>query len=494
MSSLSRLVWLSLSVFPALGLSVWAELCFANSVHQRLDAAAVGPAAGTAPAPSAQSSDPNDFVQVRDGKFVLAGKPFVIKGTNYTGSWRTGSAFVSGDQKSEQLSIWSFYHDWNAPNISRDLQLLHAQLKATVVRIPLPARQEFEANIKYHGYASWYEPKGTIAPEYAKKLLELADLAAKNNIRLELCLLWNIGNEIEQDPDGFRPGAVQDLFYANYVRSVARLLGNHPAVIAYSIGNEVLVRWKINGTHTSWFEPRAVGFMLRRISDLRATAPHQLISTEEIVGSPGTNWSAPSADLALIPDADASNGGFPIRLVESVDYLGVHFYPEILTPQDVAGAFEDKVTDAVDRLRSYLAAARTDGKPVVLNEFALKVKPETMRPQDYGPARDRLFERVLAEGEADGLQGMLAWYALPRMVLRPGQYEVRDSRLNPYSPIEVDLQGTVAGRRVIMYKPYFELFVWNATGDDPVPTAAARALAAAWAKVPVPPSPARTGG
>ena len=104
MSSISRLVWLGLSVFSALGLSVRAEPFFANSVHQQLGTAAVGPAADTAP--SAQSSDPQDFVQVRDGKFVLAGKPFVIKGTNYAGSWRTGSAFVSGDQKSEQLSIW----------------------------------------------------------------------------------------------------------------------------------------------------------------------------------------------------------------------------------------------------------------------------------------------------------------------------------------------------------------------------------------------------
>jgi hypothetical protein len=36
--------------------------------------------------PSSYTSDnPDDYVQVRDGEFVLAGKPFVIKGTNYFG-------------------------------------------------------------------------------------------------------------------------------------------------------------------------------------------------------------------------------------------------------------------------------------------------------------------------------------------------------------------------------------------------------------------------
>jgi len=286
-----------------------------------------------------------------------------------------------------------------------------------------------------------------------------------------------------------------DAFYSHQVRSIATALQHHPGVIAYSIGNEVLVRWKLNGTHTSWFEPRAGGFILRRIRDLRATAPLQLVTVDEGCGwsAPHSRyWHSPGAELALLPDVDDSNGRQPFRLSEQVDYHGGHFYPETLTPEDLHGNTQAKLDDAVLQLTNYLQAAQADEKPVVLTEFGLKFKPENLGPEKYSEFQNELYERVLAKGQALGLQGALPWLALPMMILRPGHFSVELSKENKYSPIELHVEKPDGGiQRILFYDPQFSLFTWSSTGDTPSPTPAAKALAATWPDIPPPLQPSR---
>ena len=99
----------------------------------------------------------------------------------------------------------------------------------------------------------------------------------------------------------------------------------------------------------------------------------------------------------------------------------------------------------------------------------------------------------MAESQSQGLQGVLAWDAVPDVALVPGQYVVKQSTINEYSPVEVDISGPDhTQRRLLMVHPEWYLFEWRGDGAlPPVPTPAAKAIALAWADIPQPPLPAQ---
>lgn len=422
-----------------------------------------------------ETDDPRAFVVAREGQFFLFGKRFVMKGTNYLGSWRTPATMPQGTAGVEIVVPWSLWQNWNVTAINLDFAVLRSGLHATVLRIPLPSRSDFGV---------WFNPDGSVAERYAAELVQLADLAARNNIRLELCLLWNVGKEIEQQRGAFEPGGAMDRFYQNQVRSIGRLLKRHPSVIAYSVGNEVLVRWQLNGTHNSWYEPFAADFMLRRYNDLRVEAPRQLIATDELVSGAMGTWHTPGADFARLPDVTGSNGGAALVLADHVDYVGAHFYPETLTPQDVARDFDPMIADAVERLKRYMAAVAPRRKPVVFDEFGLLISPLTIPPAQFAGPRDQLMQQVLTAGMAVGLQGLLAWSALPRLPLRSVHISSGTAVENSI-PFETNIDARGVMHRVLFYDAYFNLF--DLRGDDElVPTAGARAIAEAWPEIPLP--------
>jgi hypothetical protein len=421
-----------------------------------------------------------EFVRVVDGKFILHGRETFLKGTNYFGSWRRRSTIPRGEGI-EDFTVWSFYDDWDAHEIGLDLQFIRAQLNATCIRIGTPARTDFDNLVRYHGYQPWYSEDGAITDVYKSRLLELSDAAYQNDLRLQICLAWNIKNEIADDPEAFAPGGKKDLFYEQQILSIASALKHHPGVIGYSVGNEVLIRWELNGQNPSWFEPRAASFMLRHIRNLRKVAPSQLVTTDEIAAPSDDHWFSPGMHFKTMPDLYRSNGGSPFRLVDEVDYIGSHFYPATFRKGDSADRMRAELDDCAAKLKEYLDAAASLNKPVVLNEFGLKLKPWTLTAADYRDFRDMLFERILDTGQRIGLKGFLAWLALPQVVLRPGDYKIVQSTVNRFFPVELDVK--TAGRvstRTLGLEPSFSLFDWDAAGDTPKPTRAAKALAGAW--------------
>lgn len=459
--------------------------------QQPLDANAIGLVADSA-SPSIQSDDPNDFVQVRDGKFSLGDRPFVIKGTNYFGSWRYHYTIKQRDSV-ERGNIWTFYREWNIQKLELDFQFIYSRLHATAVRIGTPAEADLASLVQYQNYRSWTNPDGTIAEQYRYELTKLIDAAYANGIRVQLCLLWNVGAEIVDDPDAFNAGGRMDRLYSNQVRSIALALQDHPGVLGYSIGNEVLVKWPINGTHTSLYEARAGGFILRRLADLRTIAPRQLLTLDEVATPGAMNWHDPGPEFALLPDLDGSNGGKPFRLADKVDYLAPHFYPATLAAEDSSERFNRKIHEAKKELRLYVQAASAVRKPVAIGEFGLVTAPMTLPPERYAVARDRLFEEFLSEGEKIGLQGLLAWGALPAVKLKQGHYSVRASEVTPSSPTEVDVDdGNSGPRRILFYDPLFALFIWRENDEVPIATRAAEAIASAWPQIPRPRLPTST--
>lgn len=424
--------------------------------------------------------DKSKYVQIDSGHFVLDGNPFVLKGTNYFGSWRYQHTIDAGNGI-EQDSPWILYGDGNVEKLAADFNFIRSTLKATAVRIGTPSDSDFAPLVKFHGYRPWYAADGTITPFYAAALAAIADVAYKSGIRIQFCLLWNIGNEIVGNPDEFKTGGSKDKFYANQVRSVAAVLSKHPGVIGYSVGNEVLIKWPINGQQKSWYEVRAAGFILRRIRDVRAAAPAQLISTDELAAPGGVQWYSPSPELAQLSDVDTGHGVEAIRLADSVDYIGIHFYPESVSPAQTSSDFAAKIDDARAKLVQYGKASMAIGKPVVITEFGLPPPSSRPIPRQFADMRDEFFRAIVRDSESLGFQGLLAWGAVPELVLKPGKYIIIQSTLNKYSPVEVDIDGADRRhRRVIFCTPEFNLFEWGDYGAEPHPTAAAKALASAW--------------
>jgi hypothetical protein len=442
-----------------------------------------------APAPLVASTNPEDFVQVRNGTFLLHGKPFVLRGTNYFGSWLHHSTFSVGNGV-EHANIWSVYHDWNRQTIDADFRFIQSQLNATAIRIGTPSRADFAPLVQYHGYEPWFNRDGEIAENYKHKLVELADIAYANGIRVQLCLLWNVSGEITKDADAFKPGGVMDRFYSNQVHSIVMALRNHPGIIGYSIGNEVLVKWPINGTHRSWYEPLAAGFILRRVREVRNAAPLQLLASDEDASAKAKQWYAPGPEFAVLPAEGSGDERHMVRLADSVDYLGPHFYPEVLRPEDLVDDFARKIDDAKQQLAIYLKDAKAIGKPVVINEFGLMMPPGTTGAEQYSGIRDRYYQAIITQGQKLGLQGLLAWNAIPEIALTTGHYQVRDSKLNQYSQTEIDVDTpTQSQRRILFYEPRFNLFEWREDSESPRPTLAANAIASAWPAIPGPGKP-----
>jgi hypothetical protein len=440
---------------------------------------------------SIHSEDPNDYVKVRHKKFVLRGVPFVIKGTNYFGGWLFHHTIDAGNGI-EQDTPWALYHDLDSQKLDVDFRFIRSQLKATAVRIGTPAKDEFSPLVQYHDYKPWYGDDGAITERYKEELIELADHAYANGIRIQFCLLWNIGGEIAKDPEAFKRGGQMDRFYSNQVMSIATALRNHPGVIGYSIGNEVLVNWPINGTHTSPFEGQAAGFIVRRLQEVRSRAPRQLLATDEVTASKANQWYEPGPEFVVLSGVDIGHGAQSVRLADIVDYLGTHFYPETMQPEDLSDGFASKIADSEQQLAIYLQKADAVGKPVVLNEFGLPPSTTTIASQEYGNIRDRFYLSIIAKSQKLGVQGLLAWDAIPHTALIPGRYVILPSKVNTYSPIEVDIdEPEHAPHRVLFYQPAFHLFQWHGDLAVPSATVAAKAIASAWPNIPQPRLPRR---
>jgi hypothetical protein len=424
----------------------------------------------------------SDYVQIHAGKFELHGQPFVVRGTNYFGSWRFPEAF-SGPDGIDRATVWSLYQAWDAHKAALDFDFLRSKLRATAVRIGTPSRDNFAALVLGRGYKPWYNPDGSITDHYKRILVELADTAYAYGIRIQFCLLWNVSGEITESPGDFAPGGALDRFYSAQVRSIGMALRDHPGAMAFSVGNEVLVRWPVNGTHPSAYEGPAAAFIARRLHDIRAVAPRQLLTVDE-VASPGSHlWHDPGPEFALVGDSARSQAAHIFRLADEVDYLGPHFYPEVLRTADLRDeSFRPKIADACQKLADYMKAAKTIGKPVVINEFGLKIDPPTLTTDEYSKPRDELYNAFVPAAEREGVQGILPWLALPSFVLRPEDYKIVASHLNPYSSIEVDIKSS--GRRLLLYEPVWQLFDWRRSGEEPLPTESAEAIAVAWPGVP----------
>lgn len=133
-------------------------------------------------------------------------------------------------------------------------------------------------------------------------------------------------------------------------------------------------------------------------------------------------------------------------------------------------------------LDEYMRAASALGKPIVIDEFGLRTAPEIFRGPQLDEIRARFFQAVIAEGRSKGLQGLLAWNALPEIALIPNHYEVRASgeHLKPNDDPEIDIDSDHTQHRILHYKSSYNLFEWRGNESEPGTTKTSDVLASSW--------------
>lgn len=420
------------------------------------------------------------FVKVSGKNLMVNGQVYRFKGANYLGG-RYINPFIKDDKGFEHYNLEQIFHDFNEAEIEKELQFLKNALGVNTIRQLTPSKDSFRQFVKWHFWDPWFMLDGSINPIYRDRLVRLIDIAGRNGIRVELELFHNIGsagssewkckeNEawglctkpletyVAENVRFVAPGSPGEQFYLTYLRSLIPVLKDHPAILAYEVGNENLLYSPINYWQHSYFEERMLSFIKRMITEIRVLDQNHLITTGEVVPPPGgqyaTAWHWPAPEFALISDVDNLNGGQPYSLYSLVDYISPHFYLK---------------ANEVDAAASLIKGK--SAKPVAMSEFGY-LSDDLMRPPP-GDLQVQYFQAIGAAIKTYRLSGAFVWDPLPIVDLKPGTYRL-DSERPPWDPTKDHPIVVLFGppeRKIKFIDLAFKLF-----DENLLPNAAAKVL------------------
>lgn len=443
-------------------------------------------------------SAPANIVYRVGNKLKLNGQDYFVKGANYS-----GGSFISafpkngrGEERYDRFVV--FLQDFSAPpirdGIRSELVFLRDQLGVNTIRLFTPGYEQWRPLISNPNTA-WFSSSGAISPTYLQKLITFLDIAQSERIKVQLELLHNVTKrewicnntrvpEVDphgpmcttdlptyRDPDGYPalapPGSAQELFYLTYLRSLIPALKNHPAILAYEVGNENLISYEINYNTAvnPWYQQRGLSYVARMIREIRRLDPNHLVTSGEVVSAPDSGfWHYPSAEFASISDAHHLNGWAPYSLYALVDAISPHFYSK---------------TDRIDMIAPYLSglaqrgAAMRPQKPITLGEFGYHFENVQTVPNgnittirhfwDPPPEgrQQQHFDEILSESCANGLGGYQVWDPLP-VFSGYDHAMILTSTITRTSTITTTVNGTpTPTQRITVEKTYNPLLnVW----------------------------------
>lgn len=133
---------------------------------------------------------------------------------------------------------------------------------------------------------------------------------------------------------------------------------------------------------------------------IKVLAPHQLVA----VGDEG--FGLPElGDKGYPYSASEGNRWRAVTTLSAIDYATVHLYPQSWSQSSAFGI--DPVGWGKQWITDHAVLGRQMGKPVVLEEFGLKIEPETGIPSS--DARDHAYEEWLVSAEDSGFAGTQFW-------------------------------------------------------------------------------------
>ncbi len=270
------------------------------------------------------------------------------------------------------------------------------------------------------------KPSGAINPVYLQRIIEILDIAERNNVKISIEVLTGIASDMNYTDKELVPvGSAKETFYFNHLESLIPEIKNHPAVLAYAVPSESLAVWSINGlNHSSdhWYEGNILSFQNRVAKKIRELDSNHLITSGEGVTpnySPhNETWRYPATGLGLINDVDDLNNGQPYSLESIVDYISPHVY--ITTP------------DLYPILQAI--SERTD-KPVVIGEFGFGLLDLDLHIEEnqtvYSEEQLDYFSEIQRAANDSLIEGYFPWLPIPTLTIIPGEFGLEPAVYGP---------------------------------------------------------------
>jgi len=356
-----------------------------------------------------QSPADSGFVHVQGDKLYLDGEPFYVKGTNYLGgSYLELNSYPQKDGR----YLWNAYQkfqNWDAVKIEEEIRLLRQNLDINSIRLFAPPSIDHEDSwVEWHGFEPWFLPEdnnqslpaGSVNPVLADRLLELIEIAGRNEIKTQLVFFLGVQHEVENGK--VLPGSDYERKYFNFLESLLPHLKDDPAILAYEFGNEMLIYEGNLQADNNNFAARQLSFIKRMIDKTHFLDSKHLITTGEIVCRKEdicqNLWWYPLADFQNFADLDDLNNGQPFSLFSLVDFISPHFY---MTNQNEIDILVDQV-----KKRSY--------KPIIVGEFGWPQNwPENYSDWHQIPqnpkAQANYYSEVFKAVEKHDLAGFINW-------------------------------------------------------------------------------------
>jgi mannan endo-1,4-beta-mannosidase len=340
----------------------------------------------------------NSFVKVKDGKFILNGKPYFFLGTNLWYGAYLGSTAKYGDRK----------------RLIRELDKL-ASLGIRNLRIL--AASEGSEDVDFRVRPSFQSAPGVYNEELFAGLDFLLSEMEKRSMKAVLFLnnywVWSGGmaqyvswiedkavpNPFLEQYDWvefmnfsarFYSNKKVDKYYRDYVKVLlnrknkftGRFYKNDPTIMAWELANEP----RPGRREGSGMENREVfNKWIDGTADfIKAIDTNHLITT----GSEGTAGSIDSVSIFI----EAHDG-------ENIDYVTAHLWVlnwVWFNPERPDETYPEAESKAIEYLQRHVDYADSLGKPIVFDEFGIPRDNHSFSPSSTTVARDKFFTKIFS--------------------------------------------------------------------------------------------------
>ncbi len=363
-----------------------------------------------------------NFVKVKDGSFILNGKPYTFKGANYWQGMNLGAP-LSGDKSRMQQEL--------------------DQLKAMgVSNLRVLAASEGDTAMKFAIHPALQIKPGVYNDDIWFGLDVLLSEMAKRDMKAVMVLgnfwTWSGGfpqyikwaDSIAIPYPQYEGNSWDDFqrfsatFYTN--DKAKNMLKNHIKAVIERENSITHIKYKDDPTIMAWQlanEPRAVEMIEEFRKWTRETTAYiKSLDANHLVclGTEG-NTSNDFAGVNVFADNDDVN----------VDYITMHIWAQNwgwFKPTDGEEVYQETLDKVNDYWTEHAAAGTKLNKPVVLEEFGIARDSSSFDPESTTYWRDRFYQFLLekvSESVAKGepVKGFNFWsYSGEGRPPRPGEY------------------------------------------------------------------------
>lgn len=369
-----------------------------------------------------------DFVEVRDGSFLIDNLEYLYMGANYWQGMNLGAP-ESGDRE----------------RLCRELDQMK---KAGITNLRVLAASEAGENSKYCIKPALQTAPGEYNNDIWLGLDYLLEQMGKRDMKAVMVLgnfwTWSGGfsQYLEWNGAGIIPYPQDPTFswgeYCEYTKMFLKdevamgWMNNHIRKVVGRVNSITGTEYKNDPTIMSWQlanEPRG--------HSLKSEFKDWIISTSDLIRELDSNHLISIGSEGNTPSLDPGLDVYEDHNYKNIDYVTMHIWAQNwnwFTPGDSEEAYQEMIVKVDSYIADHIAAAEKLNKPLVLEEFGLARDGVSYETTSSTVCKDRyygdIFSRV-SESALSGLpiKGVNFWaYSGDGVPPRPGEYwKVGDS-------------------------------------------------------------------